>query len=258
MTRNPERELAEFREFLESIPLARYREETKDVKWVEQDLPKEILPQDSIFRYYWEERRFLNFDDWFEEFWKEINARPESKKALQGFKKYFFDKTGNGWFKKGFRARMYRTWVSVLTQLDFCYVFESVCSEKKLELKLECNAILDTKYGIDVKVNEIPFQIAKISQRKEARTAGGKKRLITIPYAVFDLETFQKRSESQRVKDKDGYRKAIESFNKYFLRLANGFIVFKPEYLRPIIDNIDSFEKVKEIVEKISRELAGE
>ena len=171
--KNPITSLGEYHKFLESIPLDKYREELKDIKLVEQDLPKEILPLASIFRYYWEEISFLNFDEWFENFWKEINTNPEGIEALMRFKKYYFDKNNDGWFKKGFRARMYRTWVSVLTQLDFCYMFEYVCNKEGKNLQLECNAELDIK-GIDAKVNDIRFQIAKISQRKEARISGEK------------------------------------------------------------------------------------
>lgn len=88
----------------------KYREELKDVKWVEQDLPKEILPLASIFsifKYYWEERKFLKFEDWFEVFWEEINTHPLSKESLK--QENYFDKNNDGWFKKGFKARMYRT-----------------------------------------------------------------------------------------------------------------------------------------------------
>jgi hypothetical protein len=56
---NPTVHLLNYRKFLESIPLDKYREELKDIKWVEQDFPKEILPLASIFRYYWNERRAL-------------------------------------------------------------------------------------------------------------------------------------------------------------------------------------------------------
>jgi hypothetical protein len=257
MHKDPIKDHIKYHKFLESIPLVKFREELKDVKWVEQDLPKDMLPLESIFRHYWFERKLLNFDDWFENFWEELNTKQESKEALKQFKKYFFDKDGNGWFKKGFRARMYRTWVSVLTQLDFCYLFESICIRGNKDLKLVCNAELDAK-GVDAMVNNIGFQIAKISQRKEARTVGSKKNVITIPYAVYNIEEFQRRLTSPRVKDKTGYQKALNSFNKYFIRLSNGFIVFKEDYLKPIIDNIDNFEKVKGLINKISLELAGE
>lgn len=257
MKKDPVSELEKYRKFLESIPLAKYREELKDIKWVEQDLPKEMLPLVSIFCYYWNEGNFLGFDEWFEGFWEELNTKPENKDAINGFMKYYFDKNGDGWFKKGFKARMYRTWVSVLTQLDFCYMFEYFCTKESKNLQLECNAELDAR-GIDAKVNDIGFQIAKISQRKEARTVGEKKTVVTIPYAIFNLEEFERRSQSSRVKDKGGYQKALNSFHKYFTRLQNGFVVFKEDYIKPIIDNINNIEKVKDVVKKISLELSGE
>lgn len=123
-------------------------------------------------------------------------------------------------------------------------------------MQLEGNAELDER-GIDARVKKIDFQIAKISRRKEARTAGGKKTIVAIPYAIFNVEEFERRSESPRVKDKTGYRKALDSFHKYFVRLQNGFVVFNENYLRPIIDNIDSIEAVKRTVKKISLELSG-
>jgi len=72
---------------------------------------------------------------------------------------------------------------------------------KRYKPLLECDAELDAK-GIDAKVNDIGFQVAKISQRKEARTVGGKKTIITISYAVFNIEESKRRVTSPRVKDK--------------------------------------------------------
>ncbi|MEO0190167.1 MAG: TaqI family restriction endonuclease [candidate division WOR-3 bacterium] len=257
--KDPIKDLQTFREFLGSIPLSKYREELKDVKWVEQDLPKEILPLGSIFKYYWENRQFLNFEAWFEDFWSEINTEPQSKRALEEFKRYYFNKTlkEDGWFKKGFKARMYRTWISVLTQLDFCYLFEYICVLENRKLTLEYNAELDVK-GIDARVQDIDFQVTKITQRKEARSASKKKTLITIPYAVFNVEEFERLINSPRVKDKSGYQKSLQSFNKYFIRLKNGFVVFHENYVKPIIENIDDSEKVRKAVEQISSELSGE
>lgn len=257
MKKNPIEDLKKYHKFLETIPLGKYREELKDIKWVEQDLPMEILPLASIFKYYWEERRFLSFDEWFEIFWKELNTNPQSKEALKRFKKYYFDKNNDGWFKKGFKARMYRTWISVLTQLDFCYMFEYVSAKEGKNLQLKCNADLDAR-GIDARVMDIDFQVAKISHRKEARTAGGKKRVVTIPYAVFNIEELERRCYSPRVKDRSEYQKTLSSFRKYFAQLQNGFIVFKENYIRPIIDNIDSIEKVRKVIRQILLELSGE
>lgn len=253
---NPEKHLEQYRKFLVTVPLSKYRAELKDIKWVEQDLPKEMLPLASIFNNYWIDKKFLSFDEWFENFWKELNNNSVSVEVLKKFKKYYFNKNGNGWFKKGFKARMYRTWVSVLTQLDFCYMFEHICSKTGKILQLECNAELDAK-GIDAKVNKIGFQVAKVSQRKEARTVGEKKNIVTIPYAVFNIEEFERKCESSRVKDKDGYKKSLFAFHKYFIILKNGFVVFNEKYLVKIIENIDNIDKIKKAVKEISLELSG-
>lgn len=257
--KNFEQDLIKYRNFLETIPLQRYREELKDIKWVEQDLPKELLPLNSIFKFYWEKREFLDFESWFENFWKEINEDPNTAKVLKWFKKYYFDKDDNGWFKKGFKARMYRTWVSVLTQLDFCYLFEFLSVRMGKKIALECNADLD-KRGIDARINNINFQITKISQRKEAKVMPQKKEIIVVPYPVFDIEDFKRKIESPRVKNKNKeiYKRMIEAFEKYFIRLRNGFVVFGEDYLKSIIENLDSKEKIKQIIKKISAELSGE
>lgn len=256
--KNPLKEIKRYREFLETIPLDKYREELKDIKWVEQDLPKEMLPQASIFHYYWNKRIFFNFEKWVESFWKGINTHPESKEALKKFKKYYFDKNNDGWFRKGFKARMYRTWISVLTQLDFCYMFEYLSATEGKNLHLEANAELDVKKGIDARVKNIGFQIAKRSQRKESRTAGGKKRVVTIPYVVWDPDKLKEKIKNPRTRIKDTYQKMLNSFENYFIKLPNGFVVFNENYLKPIIDNIDDIEAVKRTVKKISLELSGE
>jgi hypothetical protein len=245
-----------FRRFLESIPLDKYREELKDVKWVEQDLYKELLPLESIFKYYWETREFLSFEDWFENFWREINTIPEKKEALEKFKRYYFNRElgENDWFRKGFKARMYRTWISLLTQLDFCYVFEYVVSRKGLNLQLVCNADLDAK-GIDAMVNDIGFQIAKISERKEARAGKTKKKIVPIPYAVYNLEEMKRRMESPRTRKKEVYIRKLKAFDKYFSVLKNGFVVFKEEYIERVVDNINDFNVLKEMILRIQNEL---
>lgn len=65
MPKDSIKDFERYRKFLESIPLSEYREKLNDIKWVEQDLPKDMLPLKSIFRHYWFERKFLDFDKWF-------------------------------------------------------------------------------------------------------------------------------------------------------------------------------------------------
>ena len=158
--------LNSYRRFLESIPLDEFRDKFKDVKWVEQDLYRGLLPQGSIFRHYWHEQNFLDFDSWFEDFWGELHSNAMSATALKEFKKYFFDKDNDGWFKLGFKARMYRTWTAVLTQLDFCYMLAYVCHKQGKNVALEANAELDIS-GIDLRVGDLDFEVGKLTQRKE-------------------------------------------------------------------------------------------
>ena len=249
-----------YRKFLENIPLDKFREEYIEVKWVERDLPKEILPQASIFRNYWDEMNLLDFEDWFETFWGELHQNEESLRALKIFKKYYFDKNNDGWFKLGFKARMYRTWVSVLTQLDFCYMFVYICKKQGKDLELECNAELDVKKGIDARVKDINFQVAKISQRKEARPGMSKKGKIIIPYAVFRVGEFERLSKSTRVSEinREKYKKSLESFRKYFIFLRNGFVVFAEDYVNQIVKNINDTKELKKAIDRILLELSGE
>ncbi|MDO8735021.1 MAG: TaqI family restriction endonuclease [Elusimicrobiota bacterium] len=269
MNDNPVKNLDNYRHFLSSIPLSKYREELI-IKWVEQDLHSALFPQKSIFHYYWDEKEFLGFEEWFDAFWnnlitdKNLLEKVEDFKALvRAHRKFYEDKINSEHEKRfflGFKARMYRTWISVLTQLDFCYLFDALCVKKKMNLKVECNYELDVIEGIDAKVNEVGFQIAKISDRKVAQKISRKKRVITIPYAVFPLEEYKRKSQSSRVQEKSriAYKNALVAFHKYFISLDNGFVVFHENYLSPVIDNINDIDKINEIVKQITLELAGE
>ena len=74
MLKDPIKDFEKYRKFLESIPLVKYREELKDIKWVEQDLVPTLYPLTSIYKNYWETQNFLDFEKWFTEFWSEINT----------------------------------------------------------------------------------------------------------------------------------------------------------------------------------------
>lgn len=265
MKKNPIGDLKKYREFLETIPLDKYREEFKDIKWVEQDLHQLLLPLPSIFENYWEKQNYLNFTDWFNNFWVELtqNQNKEKKYAdlkelVRAHRKFYEDIVNNNLDSRvflGFKARMYRTWISILTQLDFCYMFVYVCNKLCKNLPLECSAELDMK-GVDARVGKIEFHVAKMSERKEAR---GKKRKLTILYPVFEIDELKRKLESPRVSDnnKQRYKRMLKSFSKYFILLQNGFVVFNENYLKPIIDSMDNIEKVRKAVEQISLELSG-
>jgi len=252
--------LLKYRNFLASIPLQEYREKLKNVKWVEQDLPELLLPQESIFKYYWEEKSFLDFENWFENFWEELNSNQDKLNEMKKFKKYYFDKNNDGWFKLGFKARMYRTWTAMLTQLDFCYMLAYLLDKHKKIFKIICNAELDKK-GIDLKIANIEFAVSKLSHRKEARSASASRRnRINIPYAVFNIEEYERLSQSSRVKpeNQEKYKKSLNAYQKYFEILNNGFVIFSEYYVEQIVNNLENAERLKEFIEKMLRELSGE
>lgn len=256
--------LESYRKFLEAISLEKYRDELKDVKWVEQDLDQAgrarlgsvLFPQRSIFQHYWLQRDFLNFDAWFEAFWQELHSDPISADALNKFKKYHFDKDDDGWFKQGLKARMYRTWTAVLTQLDFCYMFEYLCERQGSKVKLECNAELDIR-GVDARIGDINLGIVKLTQRKEAR--GAQRNIIIVPYPVFDLNELRRLSHSPRVSqiNKLKYRAMLNAFNKYFVLLRNGFVVFGEDLVAKVVENIENPQQLGEVLERIVGELSG-
>jgi len=252
--------LNSYRKFLESIPLDEFRDKFKNVKWVEQDLPRELLPQWLIFHCYWDTQNFLDFEPWFEELWQALHSNPTSAAVLKDFKKYHFDKNNDGWFKLGFKARMYRTWTAVLTQLDFCYMFAYVCHKQGKGVDLEANAELDIS-GVDLRVGNIDFQVGKITQRKEARSAAVERRnRIQIPYAVFNVDEYKRKSLSSRVSPSSriAYGNALRAFNKYFVLLKNRFVVFSEHYVEQVVRNLDDPDKLKTTIKRLLAELSGE
>jgi len=63
---------------------------------------------------------------------------------------------------------------------------------------------------------------------------------------VLELEEINKKLESKRVKaeNKEKYRQVLTIFQENFIKYANGFVVFKREYL------IDVYGKIKQKIEE--------
>jgi hypothetical protein len=80
-------------------------------------------------------------------------------------------------------------------------------------------------------------------------------KIIQVPYAVFDIEELQRRIQNQRTRNKEKYRKLLKAFEKYFDVLENGFVVFKKDYVKMIIENLENQEELEKIISKIFREL---
>jgi hypothetical protein len=232
--------LRKYENFLEGIDLAGYAKLRK-IKTVEQDLPKSLNPLPLIYKFYWEEKNFLSYEEFFSTYWEgNLHA------VMEFVKKYFYG-CSLQFVEEGFKARIYRTWISLLTQFHFQYLWTELFNEK---YPLEASADLDLT-GIDSRIfvgdKSIGIQIKKVSYRREAsqrRFTKRQKKLVNaiceVPYLVIDIEEVSRKLESKRTKEetKKKLRALLSFFEGNFKVLSNGFVVFKEDYL----------EKVKEVL----------
>lgn len=235
--------LKKFERFLSSIPLDKYREELMPVKTVEQDLPKSLNPLPDIYNAYWIEdiKDFPNYDEFFENWWK------KHLEPLDKFIRQYFWGCSIEFVYLGFKARLYRTLISVLTQFHFCYSWKAYCN-----LPIEVSADLDLK-GIDalVRYNDemIALQIKKETYRAEAREGGrfSTKRLnvnllLEIPYSITSLEELAKKIEkAKKLETRENYKLLYLLVNNFQDRLENGFVIFKPNYPKAVEKLVDSY-----------------
>ncbi len=225
--------LSAFEQFLKDIDLNAYRERFKNIKIVEMDLPKNIQALDTIYDLYWNEdpdgsESPLSFDEFYDEYYKRCQAYIE----VFGTKCGFDDDCEC--FKKGLKARIYRTWASLITQIHAGYVAESVFGIGTIKQGTD----LDHK-GIDIlanyKDNEIKIQIKKDSKRPEIsrmhKAISNDSGIYNIWYAVIDQKDYE--NPYYVIKSKAGQlRDKIKPFIKYnpetgtLDRYDNGFVVF--------------------------------
>ncbi len=235
--------LRDFEAFLSSIPLERYRTELLPIKTVEQDLPKELNPLPDIYQVYWteESRAFPTYDAFFDRWWT------NHLEPLDRFISQYFWGCSHGFVRQGFRARLYRTLISVLTQFHLGYMWKAVCN-----LPLNASVELDMG-GIDALVDcsnkKVALQVKKETYRTEAREGGRFRQrmpqadlVIEVPYTLSDPEHWVARLVRARTEET---RHRYELFGflavKFQRWLPNGFVVFTPQYpllLEKLITNL--------------------
>lgn len=216
------KQLAEqFIKFLGSIDLKKYRATYRPVKIVEMDLPPNIQAIDLLYIIYWNEKRFLNFDDFYEEYLAKY------KKVIEEFRKKIT--MCKSCFYRGLPARIYRTWASIITQIQAGYVAAAVFVDGSVEM----SGALDHQ-GADFQVKYhgkiLNYQVKKETFSREVRRQKTTKDkldgdFIDIGYFVPSDDYFE------RPKNKKGeYRKPYLRFNndETLERLPNGFVIFTP------------------------------
>src|SRR3989338_1686416 len=212
--------IQKFDDFLKSVDLKSYRDKYRSIKIVEMDLPKEIQAINMLYKVYWDKKKFLSFEKFYEEYLQEHRTDIDR----------FQEKTGmcKTCFSKGLPARIYRTWASIITQIHAGYVAESVFGEGAVSMSGE----LDHK-GADFQVKYrgriLNYQVKKKSLGREVRQEKPKSKnqlpgeFVDIKYEVPSSDYFE------NPKKKNGeYKLPYKRFkdNKELKRFPNGFVVF--------------------------------
>lgn len=232
--------LEKFEKLLKNINLDGYRKKYRPIKIVEMDLPKNIQAIDLLYKVYWDNRNFVDFNEFYQEYLKEY------KEALEGFREKIT--MCKDCFYRGLPARIYRTWVSIITQIHAGYVAESVFGNNSVQMSGE----LDRR-GADFRVSykglKLNYQVKKKSQSREVRIAKKVKkanqldgRFIDIKYEVpnYDIikNPYKKNGKELRKPYLDFKKNYLD---KNFLRVfPNGFVVFTPVIFEEKKKEIDS------------------
>lgn len=223
---NKSQDLKRFESMLLAVDLGIYRTRYLPIKIVEMDMPKNVQAIDLMYRVYWNERAFLDFDSFYKRYVDEY------KELLEAFR----EKTTmcSECFYRGLPARIYRTWASIVTQIHGGYVAESVFGVGTVSMSAE----LDHK-GADFQINYkgtvLNYQVKKTTHSREVRKAKKVSKqipgqFIDIVYEVPQPKIFQdpyrkdgtERTEYKRFKENQSLR-----------RLSNGFVLFTA---KPFLD----------------------
>lgn len=252
MTRNWKEDLNKFESFLKVINIQKYAS-LREIKTVEQDLPKDLLPLEIYYRYYWDTTDFKDYDEIFEIYWSE-----KLNPYIYNFIKKYFYGCSLQFVEEGFKARLYRIWMSVLTQFHFQYLWNALFDEK-LTSKPELD-IMGIDATLELNGKKIAIQIKKVSYRREASERKFTKKqqtyadiFVEVPYLVIEVDEIKNKIANPRVKEgkKNEYKNLLRIFEENFLKLENGFIIFKEKYLNHIreviLDKLKVTEKGKKI-----------
>ena len=208
--------------FLKSVDLKAYRDKYRPIKIVEMDMPKDFKAIKMLYKVYWDQKRFLSFEDFYQEY---LNSQ---KTEVESFRKRTI--MCEDCFYRGLPARIYRTWASIITQIHAGYVAESVFGEGTVAMSEELDH-QGADFQVVYKNKILNYQVKKKSFSGEIRRGkGGVKNkiegeFIDINYEVPSGDYFE------NPKKKDGeYKLPYKRFqeNKELKRFPNGFVVFTP------------------------------
>ncbi len=183
------------------------------------DLPPGIQALDAMYEIYWLQSRLLEYESFYDFYFQGIQTK------LVVFQKQ--TQMCEVCFYKGLRARIYRTWSSLITQIHAGYVAESVFGLGSVEMSTELD-----RQGIDFRVKYkgvyLNYQIKKVTFRAEGRARIGSR----VKNEGEDIDLFYQ-VPSRKVLLQP--RKLNGDFRAEYLRfiedgrldlLSNGFVKF--------------------------------
>ncbi|MFA6394245.1 MAG: TaqI family restriction endonuclease [Patescibacteria group bacterium] len=227
--------LEKFSEFLKTVDLQGFRKKYSRVKIVEMDLSKDIQAIELLYRVYWDEKKFLSFDDFYDRYFSEKRQAAENFRIRSTMCK--------DCFRRGLKARIYRTWAGLITQIHAGYVAEFVFGEGTVSMSAE----LDHQ-GADIRVKYrghfLNYQVKKTSYSgvKSGRPLPRKAKLegesIDIKYEVPSCLQNPKTKKGELREPYLRFCKdeRIKSFD-------NGFVVFTTKIFKDKKREIDSRSK---------------
>lgn len=211
-------DLQRFNQFLSGIDLAAYRERYSQIKLVELDLDRNIQALRHMYREYWDDRAvFPDYEQFYRAYSGELADELEAFRA----RKMFSAET----FHRGLPARIYRTWASLLTQIQGGYAAEEIYGRGHVEMSAELDYC-----GIDMRIRargeSFNIQIKKESMSREVRTpwqiAKGGNRIIKVTYEVPGCGPLTKKTRKPSVPFLRWQKKWAGKLEQ----LDNGFIIF--------------------------------
>jgi len=152
--------LDKFEKFLKSVDLNAYRAKYRPIKLVEMDLPKEIQAIEMLYKVYWDQKKFLDFEDFYKEYLSSKKLEIESfRQKITMCKDCFY---------RGLPARIYRTWASIITQIHAGYVAESVFGDRTVSMSAELDH-QGADFQVVYKNRILNYQVKKATFSREVR-----------------------------------------------------------------------------------------
>ena len=222
-------DLERFEDFLSTIDLAAYRGMYGKIKIVEQDMPQQVQALAVLYQEYWTNRGpWPDFPDFFDVYTSSLKAELEEWRLATGYV-CSHNSSCSEIFCRGLEARIYRTWASILTQIQGAYVAETIYGFGNVSMNVK-----EDRQGKDLVIRyndkEIPIQIKKMPYGRSLRSVGWSKdnSFVEIPYEVIDKAPL---TPTGRVCIP--YRRWEQKWGDRLKRLDNGFIVFCPPMFQP-------------------------